>query len=577
MAKQQERRRSRIQIVSATLALMMIAVIVLSGCSKNNNAAPETSGAQQSETKQPAETNSEQPEGQTGQTSEGPPGKYDPPIDLSIVTFAWGAPKFAEGEDENNNRWFNYIKDNLGIKLTSLWEAPTDQMEQKVNLMIASGNIPDIMAVTPMQLVQLQKAGMIEDLTDAYEKYAPQAVKDVINGSGPEVLDAARINGRLWGLPYTGAAKESAPVLWIREDWMKKLNLPEPKTMDDLLMIAEAFTTKDPDGNNKNDTYGLPLDKDLTNVNGFFNAYHAYKGIWIKDDNGKLVYSGIQPEMRTALAKLQELHKAGQIDKEFGVKDVAKVDESIGRNMFGIYLGTMTGGYAMANITPGVRWIPYPMPSIDDKPVLFQHPLSITYGFYVVKKGVKNPEALFSIADVWLKLFYENKDDAVYNEYNTDGVKYAFWTAAPVILSKPFKNMEISLHLEPLLQSDAQATDEQLSQLTPEERQVYSRIMEYKNGKDEYWYFNSRSGIGGAGGIVSKYVENNQYMPEQFNGTMTPAMVQKMPILNKMEVEMMTKIIMGAPLTKFDEYIEEWNKLGGEQITKEVNEWLASK
>jgi putative aldouronate transport system substrate-binding protein len=42
--------------------------------------------------------------------------------------------------------------------------------------------------------------------------------------------------------------------------------------------------------------------------------------------------------------------------------------------------------------------------------------------------------------------------------------------------------------------------------------------------------------------------------------------------LEKLEKETITKIIMGAPLSEFDKMVDSWNKLGGEAITKEMND-----
>jgi len=562
---------------SALAALMLVCALVLSACNSGGNnadkgASPSASPTGSAATQQP----SDEPSGSQGATEEEVPLKYDPPIELTMVNSTVGAKIYGEGEDVNNNRWLDYIKEKYGISLKTLWAVPTDQMMQKINLMIASGDIPDIMPVTATQLAQLHKAGLIEDLTEAYAKYAPQSVKDVLNDAGPEAMASATFDGKMMALPWTGVQKEIVPVLWIREDWMKKLNLPEPKTMADVYAISEAIANGDPDENGKKDTFGLPVDKSLGNLNGFFNAHHAYQGIWLKNDNGELVYSGIQPEMKNALAKLQEMYKAGQIDKEFGVKDLGKVDENIGQNKIGMYIGGMTYSYAFQVYLPGVKWLPFPIPSIDDKPTLHQHPLNINYGYWVVKKGTKNPEALFKAIDVWLELFYQNKDDEVFKKYNeVDGVSY--WVQAPIQIYKPFKNMEISVHLEPLLRSESAPTEAQLAELTPEERKIYGMIKEYEGGKTENWFYNGRNGLGGSGGIVADYVKNNHYMPDQFIGALTPTMVSKNAALSKLEIETMTKIILGSSLDEFDKFVEQWKSLGGDQITKEVNEWYKSK
>jgi len=558
---------------SAVAAFILVCTLMLSACSSGGGSDKK----ENSTTSVPEnQKSSDDPVDTPVTKEENVPIKYDPPIELTMVNSTVGAEIYGEGEDINNNRWLDYIKEKYGISLKTLWAVPTDQMTQKINLMIASGDIPDIMPVTSTQLAQLQKAGLIEDLTEAYEKYAPQSVKDVLIDAGPEAMQSATFDGKMMALPWTGVQKEIAPVLWIREDWMKKLNLPEPKTMEDVYAISEAFANGDPDGNNKKDTYGLPVDKNLGSLNGFFNAHHAYQGIWIEDGNGGLAYSSIQPEMKNALAKLQEMYKAGQIDREFGVKDLGKMDEGIGQNKIGMYFGGMTYSYAFQVYLPGVKWLPFPIPSINGNPTLHQHPLNINYGYWVVKKGTKNPEALFKAIDVWLELFYQNKEDEVFKQYN-EGNGVSYWVQAPIQIYKPFKNMEISVHLEPLLSGEAAPTEAQLAELTPEERKIYGMIKEYEGGKTENWFYNARNGLGGSGGVVANYVKNNHYKPDQFIGALTPTMVSKNAVLSKLEIETMTKIILGSLLDEFDKFVEQWKSLGGDQITKEVNEWHKSR
>jgi putative aldouronate transport system substrate-binding protein len=543
-----------------SLALLMSAIVA--GCSKGGN-QPQASGSEQ---KAKASTNT---------TVTTLPEKYSPEIDMTMVNFTYNSPKYSDGDDMNNNPWTRLMKDQYGIKVKTLWEVPNNQLEQKTNLMISSGELPDVFLVTPTQFVQLNKAGLIQDLTEVY-KLVPPNVKKVLDEAGPEPLQAATINGKLMGIPFTGLIKENVPVLWVREDWKKKLNLPDPKTMQDVLAISKAFTDQDPDGNGKNDTFGLALSKELSFLQGFLNGYHAYKGIWIKDKDGKLVYSSIQPEMRTALNKLQEMYKAGQIDKEYGVKDVAKVNESMGSEKLGMFYDTMFSGSTLQKLTPKNRWIPYPAPSVDDKPTLLQHKLNLNHGFWVVKKGYKNPEAILKMIDAWIQLFYLNTDDELYKKYNAD-LDISHWMNAPVKIYKSFKNAEASAHLEPILKSGKEPDAQQKAKLTPEERDFYSRIIKYlKEGNMDFWYINAKNGLDGSGTVINNYVKNNQFQPDLFITVPTPAMVQKGANLEKMETEMITKVISGAPIEQFDQFVKEWMRLGGTEITKEVNEWYTS-
>lgn len=558
-----------------SLVLLLVAIAVVAGCSSGGTNPPNpdrTSGAEPNAS--PGQASGET--ASDAEQAEAVPSKYDPPIVLTTVKEGFGTLEYGEGEEMNNNRWYRYIKEQLGIEMNALWEVPSDQLEQKTNLMIATGEIPDIFLATPSQYVQLIRAGLVEDLTEVYERHATDNVKEIFELSGPEVLDSAIYDGRLMGIPWSGIQKESSPVLWIREDWLANLDLSAPASMGDLYAIAAAFTHEDPDGNGQADTYGLPLDKDLNLLNGFFNAHHAYKGIWIQDGSGGLVYGSVQPEVRTVLAKLRDVFRDGQIDKEFGVKAEVKVQESIGQNKLGIYMTNMTGSYVLAAMTPDIRWTPLSIPSIDEHPVRIQHPVDINYGYWVVKKGTEHPEAIMKLLDLWVEIFYKNTKDDIRTTMVTDGV-VAYQLQFPVKIYKPYKNIETAHAISPLLKSEQPATAEQLEALTPEQRTFYRDIMKFYEGDESMWRFAVRNGPGGSGDVITGYRDNGQFLSDQFTTVPTPTMVQKQAILKKMEHEMMTKIIAGGPIELFDQFVEEWHQLGGEQMTREVNDWYSNK
>lgn len=83
-------------------------------------------------------------------------------------------------------------------------------------------------------------------------------------------------------------------------------------------------------------------------------------------------------------------------------------------------------------------------------------------------------------------------------------------------------------------------------------------------------------GPGGSLGVLSDYVANQKVMDNQFYGAPTQAMVDKDGTLQKMQLETFTSIIMGESIDKFDQFVDSWKKLGGDQMTKEVNAWYQS-
>ena len=62
-----------------------------------------------------------------------------------------------------------------------------------------------------------------------------------------------------------------------------------------------------------------------------------------------------------------------------------------------------------------------------------------------------------------------------------------------------------------------------------------------------------------------------------FSGATPATAIEKQAYLDKLKLETFTKIIMGTqPADSFDQFVEDWYANGGEQITREVNEWYES-
>jgi putative aldouronate transport system substrate-binding protein len=503
------------------------------------------------------------------------PEKYDPPIELTTVNYSFPTTKFFNGEDINNNIWTRTLLEKYGIKVKTQWYVPNTEYDKKTNLMIASGEIPNFFAATPQQFRQLYEAGQLEDMTKVYNDYAPESIKKVMQQAGETVLKSATFDGKLMAIPWSGVAKEGPAILWIRKDWKEKLKLPDPKTIDDLFAIADAFTKKDPDDNGKDDTFGLAMDKELNLAGGLMNGFGAYADFWIKDASGSLAYSEIQPQMKQALTKLAEMYKAGHFDPEFIVKDGNKVNESIGGNK----IGMMIGGRGSANsplvsLTPNQEWQAYPMPTVDGKPFKAQLPLNIFSYYWVVKKGTKNPEAIFKMMDFWLQTYYYNKSEDVYYKYivpsKEDGS--ALWTYSPVKIYLPDNNIENYRQATAVL--DGKIKPEELA---PERKKVYDRIMLYKGGQKNLWGEFAQNGPGGSAGIIDQIIKEDRFVPNQFYTTPTATMAERNEQLKKLRNETFVKIVTGnLGLDAFDKYVADWKKQGGDIITKEVNDWYAT-
>ena len=552
--------------VKGLAALAILSTVFFSGCTGKGE-TPQTA---------PGTSNG-------GGTSK---GAYDPAIDISFVRgvdddLSTNILPKTPGETIESNRWLDLYRQELGINVSYDWTVKggyvDDTYKQKINVTLSSGDLPDVTPVTSAQVKQLAEADSIEDMTAYWNQYASDLTKDIYASEGSAVLNSATIDGKLMAIPNIESSQESTQYLWIRKDWLDKLGLKVPGTMEELLRVSEAFTKQDPDGNGRNDTYGLAITKDLYSgcmgTEGFFAGYHAYPNFWMEKD-GKLVWGSVQPEMKAALQALASMYADGQIDKEFGVKDGGMVAETIASGKAGINFGEqwnpMYPLISNYNNDPRADWTGYPLVSADSEMV--KVPLKFRTSLYLaVRKGYEHPEALIKMINLHLeKNWGENNEFGTYYMPRENG-NAGVWKFSPVTPYPPTKNLDAFLEIE----EGRKAGD--TSQIKGEAAVIESNLQAWKAGDASQWGWEKIYGEKGMFGCLKEYQEKGQLMVEGFAGAPTPTMVERKATLEKMEKEVFVKIIMGeSSIEEFDKFVSDWNQLGGADITEEVNEWYQS-
>lgn len=507
--------------------------------------------------------------------------KYSPPIDMSFVRgidddLAVNVMPMCPGETLENNRWNKRYLEKLGINIKYSWTVRgneySDAFNRKMNVTLASDDLPDMTFVNPVQLRQLVDADMVEDMTQYYNKYAGKLFKKYLTAESQANIDSVTIDGKMMAIREPSSFCESAQYIWIRNDWLKRLGLNPPKTMDDLLKISEAFTQNDPDGNGKNDTYGLPITKDIygecMGTEGFFAAYHAYPNMWILDKTGKLVYGSVQPEVKIALQKLANMYKTGQIDNDFGIKGSDKVAEMITAGKFGIDFGQQWNPmYPLINNynnDHNADWTGYSLVSADEKKVMVPLKLNVPR-IWAIKKGYKHPEALIKM----FNLYYDTISGSEYNKYSMprENGNVGVWKFSPIWHSSPLNNINMFRALQL-----ARKTKD-FSKLPEDGINIQKNVEAYLAGDKSQWGWEKIYGSNGVYVHMEQYIMNKQLYYDKFNSSPTKTMVEKQAALQKMEKEEFIKIIMGAaPISEFEKFVNDWNSLGGADMTKEANE-----
>lgn len=508
---------------------------------------------------------------------DGPMTKYDPPITITMVRATDDSMEtniFSKlpGETIDDNRWTKLVEEQLGITIKLNWVAKgADEYKQKFNVSIATGDIPDLVNVDATQLKQLAEAGLLASMNEIYPKYATPLSKQIIDDGGPAALQIATVGGELLGIPRVNANHESVNFIWLRTDWLTRDGLAAPTTMAEYLDVLRSFVK-----NGKPGTVGMALQKDLWGQNygvldGFFNGYHAYPNTWV-EKGGKMVYGSIQPEMKAPLQALADMYKEGLLDKEFAVKDSGKESELTVAGLNGAFYGAHWNGLwpLQSNRTnePTADWRAYPIVSADDKVAMTQSVVG-TADWFCMSKKCKNPEAVMKLFNLYVDKTFdpENQDYITYsNPPGTEGV----WKLSPVVTYLAVKNLDNYRNIQdPLKTGDP-------GKLFGEQLTMFDNCKKFLDGDETMWGWYKTFGANSSWSVTEKYELDKRVLLSGYAGAPTSTMVEKKTTLDKMQNELVIKIIMGEePVDAFDKFVTDWLALGGQAITDEVNAELA--
>ncbi|MDF2651193.1 MAG: hypothetical protein K0Q73_6998, partial [Paenibacillus sp.] len=204
----------------------------------------------------------------------------------------------------------------------------TDRNEA-FNLMMASGNISDIVSNTKANMDKFGQEGAFVALNDLIEKHAPN-IKKFLEARPDVKAVGTAADGKMYFLPFAPDG-EAASGWFIRQDWLDKLGLAVPKTADDYYKVLKAFKEKDPNGNGKADE--IPYFDRNKNVYGLLALWAADIGYTLKD--GKIVFGPMEPEYKMGMTSLAKWYKEGLIDREIFTRGGKARDILLGDNIGG--------------------------------------------------------------------------------------------------------------------------------------------------------------------------------------------------------------------------------------------------
>lgn len=556
------------------IALSLAGCLVLTGCNKQQTEKTDTAEHTQ--------------EWKTAETT--PFGRYPEEVIYTLGKMTgMNNSNLPKGDTYEDNGYTRYLKKQLNIQNKDVFEAgENDNYQETVSMTIASRELPDVMVVNDMDMLQLLvDNGLIEDLTQVYEDCTSSRIKDIYNSYGSEILDNVTFNGKLMALPETNI-DDGPSLCWLRKDWMDKLDLDAPETVEDVENIVHEFVQKDPGGNGKGETVGLVCDDELTGGCGYsyeyqndiiFASFGAFPKQWIYNKDGEVVYGSVQNEAKAALGKLRQMYQQGTLDNNFLMRESSNIIELIvsGRcgSFFGPWWSPNNPLMSAMQENPNAEWQPYLIQTDKDGRTSFasQNPND---KYVVVRKGYKHPEIVMKIVSVLFDdLRYDEEDVREMERYYQDNVDP---TARPLAINVDYKDALMRCY-DSL--KDAIQGRKKLEDLGLLEGAYYISCSKYIDRKkdtsaqkswEDWAAYASRM----TACSVLRKGQTRQVKSLFFGETKT--MKSNWWRLEELEKKAYLEIVTGQkPLSYFDEFVKEWNRQGGEKIRGEVAQELKGK
>lgn len=230
------------------------------------------------------------------------------------------------------------------------------------NLMIASKNLPDIVGGTSNSLVKYGMEGAFIPLEDLISEHAPNIT--AMLDKYPEVRAAiTAADGHIYYLP-TLEDSQVSQTWFIRQDWLDKLSLEVPTTVDELYDVMVAFRDGDSNGNGKKDEIGFlnrnGLGGDLTgNITSLFSLFGVNSTFYVED--GKVKVGAYTPEFKQAMEGVSKWYNEGLIDPEIFTRGGTARDVLFSSNNGGLthdwYPSTSSYNTKMQEQVPGFKLV----------------------------------------------------------------------------------------------------------------------------------------------------------------------------------------------------------------------------
>ena len=324
------------RVIAAAMAAVMLAG-TLAGCSSKSSgtAAPETSGSSNGAAEEKLE----------GSLVSAEPKEFTVFLNFNNMPF-----------DSNWQAWQEAAK-RTNVSLKGTISLSNSNEEEAFNLMLSSGNLADIIGyVDAAALEKLGRDGGMIPLNDLIEEHAPN-IQRVLEKDARFRQTAYSLDGNIYQIPKSQELK-AAEFWWIRQDWLDKLDLKAPTTVDELHDVLYAFRNEDPNGNGLKDEVPLFDRAGWKQPDEYLYLWDTSLEFYPRD--GKMTYEPLEENFKTGVSNMIKWYQEGLIDPEIFTRGASSRDTLLGGDIGGCthdWISTANYNTTLAETIPGFQMV----------------------------------------------------------------------------------------------------------------------------------------------------------------------------------------------------------------------------
>ncbi len=329
------------------------------------------------------------------------------PITMSMIT-----TRQANGGRAEGMWYFDFMEQLASIKF-DVTRIDSGARTEQINLMFASGQLPDVFLHSGFSTTEIVQYGMLEQqflpLNDLIDEYAPNIVKTF--AQYPEVKAAVTCpDGNIYSLPSVllevmagNRPEQTVQRAFIRHQWIENLGLEDPETLDDLYDVLKAFKEQDPNGNGADDevpftgAWNSGFDERcfVATALGFVTS----GGLLMAMLEGEPVVFSAHPRYAEYLKYMNRLWNDGLLDRDIFTLDETAVNAKASQGVVGLMAGGAPFVFDPQNYAEWEAFVPVTSEWNSQK--LWGTASSVTPGAFLLTNKCPYPEAAIRVADLY--------------------------------------------------------------------------------------------------------------------------------------------------------------------------------